>query len=313
MDISRRAFLGGSLAAAAGCVAGKGLARHRSDYDGVQVGVITYSYRSMPLSAGCTLRHTLGSGLGTIELMSGDLEMDVGAPFSDRLPWKLTKDEKDAVTAWRKTADLGRFREVRRRYEDAGVSVHIVKFGSIGTAAMSDWETDYCFRAAQAMGAGAITREIPDVKNLAGWKDQAMRLRPYIEKYGVKVAFHNHLQIDRATYDGPLLGWSDGFMINFDIGHYTAANDDDPLGFVKKYHDRIFSIHLKDRTTKAHGQQNLAFGKGDTPLKGLFPLLKREGWDFPCDVELEYKIPEGSDAVKEVGVCNAFCKNAILG
>lgn len=312
MDISRRAFLGGSLMAAAGCVVGKGAARHRSDYDGIQLGVITYSYRSMPLAAGCTIRHTLGSGLGTVELMSGDLEMDVGAPFSDKLPWKLTKEEKDAVTAWRKTADLGKFREIRRRYEDAGVDVHIVKFGSIGTAAMSDWETDYCFKAAQAMGARAITREVPDVKNFEAWKEQAMRLKPYVEKYGIKVAFHNHLQINATTYDGPLLDWCDGFMINYDIGHYTAANDDCPLEFVKKYHDRIFSIHLKDRTSKAHGQKNLAFGQGDTPLAGLFPLLKKEGWDFPCDIELEYAIPEGSDAVKEVGVCNRYCKNLIL-
>ena len=298
--------------AAAGCVAGKGVARHRSDYAGIQIGVISYSYWSMPLSAGCTIRHALGSGLGTIELMSEDLEMDVGAPFSGKSPQKLTKDEKATVMAWRKVADLGKFREVRRRYEDAGIAIHIVKFGLIGTAAMSDWETEYCFKVAQAMGAGAITREIPNVKNFAAWKAEAMRLKPYVEQYGVKVAFHNHLQINATTYDGPLLDWCDGFRINFDIGHYTAANDDDPLAFVKKYHDKIFSIHLKDRTTKAHGQQNLAFGKGDTPLKGLFPLLKREGWDLPCDIELEYTIPGNSDAVKEVGVCNAYCKDVIL-
>ena len=313
MELSRRAFLGGSLMAAAGCTLGKGLPRHRSDYDGVQVGVITYSFRTMPLSPGCTLKHTLGAGLGTIELMSGDLEMDAGAPFSDKLPWKRTKDEKAAVTAWRKTADLGLFREICRRYEDAGVGIHIVKFDSIGTAAMSDWETDYCFKVAQAMGAGAITREVPDVKNFASWKDQAMRLKPYVEKYGVNVAFHNHTQINSTTYDGPLLDWCNGFRINFDIGHYTAANDDDPLAFVKKYHDRIFSIHVKDRTSKAHGQKNLAFGQGDTPLKGLFALLRQEGWDIPCDIELEYAIPSGSDAVKEVGASNGYCRKAILG
>ena len=312
MDISRRTFLGGSLAAAAGCMAGKGATpRHRSDYDGVQIGVITYSYRSMPRSAGCTLRHTLGSGLGTIELMNGDLEREAGAPFSDKLPWKLTNEEKAEVSRWRKNADFGRFREIRRRYEDAGVDVHIVKFGGIG--GMEDWETDYCFKVAQAMGARAITREIPDLKNLEAWKPAALKLRDYTAKYGVKIAFHNHLQINATTYDGPLLDWNDDFRINFDIGHYTAANDDDPLAFVRKYHDRIFSIHLKDRTTKAHGQKNLPFGTGDTPLAGLFPLLKREGWDYPCDIELEYAIPAGSDAVKEVGISNRFCRNLLLG
>jgi len=307
MDISRRAFLGTAAAFAGGCagLAGKG-ARHRSDYNGVQVGVITYSYRSMPMSRGCTLRHTLGSGLGTIELMSGDLERDAGLPFADK-PWgKLTKEQRDAMVDWRRTVDMGVFRDLRAQYNAAGVDVHIVKFGDIGQK--EAWETDYCFRVAQAMGAGAITREIPNPKDFSAWERNAKALSPYMAKYGVKVAFHNHMQINATTYDGALLGWDENFRINFDIGHYTAANDDDPLAFVKKYHDRIFSIHLKDRTRKANGQKNLAFGTGDTPLAGLFPLLKREGWDFPCDIELEYSIPKGSDAVKEVGVCNAYCK-----
>ena len=132
MELSRRAFLGAAAAFAGGCTTMKGGPRHRSDYDGVQIGVITYSYRSMPMSPNCTLGHVLGSGLGTIELMNGDLERDAGAPFSDKVPWKLSKEENAAVTQWRKTADLGRFAEIRRRYQDAGVDVHIVKFGGIG-------------------------------------------------------------------------------------------------------------------------------------------------------------------------------------
>ena len=306
MELSRRAFLGAAAAFAGGCTTMKVGPRHRSDYDGIQVGVITYSYRSMPMGPNCTLGHVLGSGLGTIELMNGDLERDAGAPFSDKVPWKLSKDEKAAVTQWRKTADMGRFAEIRRRYQDAGVDVHIVKFGGIG--GLEDWETDYCFKVAQAMGARAITREIPDPKNFAAFEASAKKLAVFTKKYGIKVAFHNHLQINAKTYDGPLLDWDPNFMINFDIGHYTAANEDSGLDFVKKYRDRIFSIHVKDRTSKAHGQQNLAFGKGDTPLTGLFALLKTERLDVPCDIELEYKIPEGSDAVKEVGICNAYCK-----
>ena len=101
-------------------------------------------------------------------------------------------------------------------------------------------------------------------------------------------------------------------MINFDIGHYVAANDDDPLAFVKKYHDRIYSMHLKDRTSTAHGRKNLAFGTGDTPLTGLFDLMKKEGYRFPCDIELEYKIPAGSNAVREVDVSRMYCKKAIV-
>lgn len=312
MSLTRRSFLGGSLMATAGCLSGLGrYPRHRSDYAGVQVGVITFSYRSMTKAPFATLRHALGSGIGTIELMGADFEVDAGAPFAIKPPKERGKAESAALVGWRQKADVGLFKEVRRRYDDAGVDVHIVKFGKIGNASMSDEETDYCFKVAQALGASAITREIPDPKNFAAFREQALRLKTYTEKYGVKVAFHNHLQINETTYDGPLLDWNDDFMINFDIGHFVAANDADPLDFVKKYHDRIFSIHLKDRTTKSHGQKNLPFGTGDTPLAGLFLLMQREGWDFPCDIELEYAIPKGSDAVKEVGVSNRYCRNII--
>ena len=39
--------------------------------------------------------------------------------------------------------------------------------------------------------------------------------------------------------------------------------------------------------------------------------MKREGYRFPCDIELEYAIPAGSNAVREVDVSRLYCKNAI--
>lgn len=313
MNVSRRSFIGGVLATSAGCVCGKGaMPRHRSDYDGVQVGAITYSFRTMKLVKDCTLQHTLDAKLGSIELMASDLERDLGVPYGDQMFWRLSNEQKAEVIAWRKAVDPESYRAIAERYRAAGIRVHTVKFDQIGTAGMSDWETDYSFRTAKVMGARAITREVPDVKNFEAFRPQAARLAKYTSKYGINIAFHNHLQINATTYDGALLDMCPEFRINFDIGHYVAANDDCPLAFVKKYHDRISSIHLKDRTRKAHGQKNLAFGQGDTPLKDLFALLVKEGWDIPCDIELEYPIPEGSDAVREVGACNAFCRNAII-
>ena len=44
------------------------------------------------------------------------------------------------------------------------------------------------------------------------------------------------------------------------------------------------------------------------PLAELLALLKRERIDVPCDIELEYAMPKGFDAVKEVGVCNDYCR-----
>lgn len=312
MEVSRRGFLGASAAFAALSGCRSLFTSCRSEFSGIPIGAITYSYRSMPAGVGHTLVNVLGSRLGTIELMSNDLEIDAGAPMN-KLPWKMNAEEKKALADWRLTADMERFKDVRNMYDAADVDIHIVKFGDIdGT--MSDAELDYRFQVARTMGAGAITREIPDPKSIpAWWEKSGRRLAEFAQKWDVKIAFHNHLQIDRQTYEGPLLGYSDQFMINFDIGHFTAANDTDPLDMVKRFHDRIYSIHLKDRTTKANGQKNLAFGKGDTPLKGLFDLMKREGWSMPCDIELEYAIPEGSDAVREVYRSRRYCRQQIVG
>ena len=311
MEMTRRGFLGSAAGFAAVGGSLPCLGALSSVYKGVPIGVITYSYRSMPAGAGKTLEYVLGSSLSTIELMSNDVEIDAGAPMN-KLSWKMSKEDKAAVAAWRLKVDIKRFEEVRAKYEAEGVAVHIVKFGDIGSKGLSDAEMDYRFRVARAMGASTITREIPDPKNIPGWWEaEGKRLAAFADKWGVNIAFHNHLQINATTYDGPLLGYSKRFMINYDIGHFTAANDTDPLDMVRKYHDRIVSIHIKDRTTKAKGQKNLPFGEGDTPLAGLFALMVKEGWKFPCDIELEYKIPEGSDAVREVNASREYCKGKI--
>ena len=74
------------------------------------------------------------------------------------------------------------------------------------------------------------------------------------------------------------------------------------------YHDRIKSLHLKDRTAEG---RNLSWGKGQTPIREVLRLLKKEKWPIYADIELEYPIPEGSDAVKEVAICLQYCREAL--
>src|SRR6478735_6241800 len=51
--------------------------------DGVQIGTITYSYRSMPdQTAEATLKYIIDSGISAIELMGGPVESFAGAPQS---------------------------------------------------------------------------------------------------------------------------------------------------------------------------------------------------------------------------------------
>ena len=203
MNLTRKSFL--ELAALAALAGRRGFCADGckcSVYKGIPIGVITYSYRSMKPGAGKTLEYVLGSNLSTIELMSNDVEIDAGAPMN-KLSWKMSKKDKAALAAWRLTADIKRFEEVRAKYAAAGVSVHIVKFGDIGSKGLSDAEMDYRFKVARAMGADTITREIPDPKNIPGWWEaEGKRLAAFADKWGVNVAFHNHLQINATTYDG---------------------------------------------------------------------------------------------------------------
>ena len=69
MDLTRRDL--GKLALAA-IPASKLLAKPNSKFDGVQIGVITYSYRSMPGAndAEALLKYIVDSGISGIELMA---------------------------------------------------------------------------------------------------------------------------------------------------------------------------------------------------------------------------------------------------
>ena len=48
-----------------------------------------------------------------------------------------------------------------------------------------------------------------------------------------------------------------------------------------------------------------------TPITEVLQLIKDEGYNIPVSVELEYQIPEGSDAVKEVKRCLEYSKGAL--
>jgi len=68
-------------------------------------------------------------------------------------------------------------------------------------------------------------------------------------------------------------------------------------------------MHIKDR--KFHDGPNMPWGEGDTPIKEVLALMKKNDYKFPATIELEYKIPDGSDAVKEVIKCREYAKNAL--
>lgn len=293
--MTRRGFMGSTAAAAAALALNPRIARADekpdSNFNGVQIGVITYSYRSLPCSAEELLSYITQCGISSVELMG-----DAAEDFAKR------HTPETGVGG-----SLDGFEALRKLYNDAGVNIHIVKFGHIGDKKMSDDEMDYYFNVAKVLGARGITREMPKDSDLS------KRLGPVADKHEIMIGYHNHTQITPTSYEGDLLAYGDYLGINLDIGHYVAGTGEPAIPMIDKHRDRILSLHLKDRKKKKllSDAPNMPFGEGDTQVAEVLQFLKQEGLTFPCDVELEYDIPENSDAVKEVTRCVQFCKDAL--
>ncbi|HEX2393697.1 MAG TPA: sugar phosphate isomerase/epimerase, partial [Bacteroidales bacterium] len=87
---SRRKFLGTSATAAAftmiplnsafGSHVESKLLKPDSNFNGVQIGAITYSWRSMPGGVDNIIKYCTETGISSVELMSNDVEEYLGAP-----------------------------------------------------------------------------------------------------------------------------------------------------------------------------------------------------------------------------------------
>ena len=293
-----------------------GQARPNSTINGVRVGVITYSYRTMPdQSAEAMLRYIVDSGISQIEMMGAAVEAFAGAPQGPErgggggrrggqppTPEQQAAQREAAarLRAWRTSVSMDRFKALRKMYNDAGVSIYAWKRMSPN---MSDEELEYIFNVAEALGNTHTTLELIDDAA------QLKRIGEFAEKKKIYAAYHTHLQGSMTAFDQAFAA-SRGNRANVDLGHFVAAGGD-PVAFLAKFHDRIASFHLKDRTTPANGQKNLPWGTGDTPLAALLQMVKKNRWTMPATIEVEYDVPEGSDAVKEVRKCLEFCKSAL--
>ncbi len=292
---TRRGFLGGAAAFAACAILPQHVlgadaapvaagSKPNSVINGVRIGCITYSYRGdVKGTAEDTLRALVQDGLSEVELMDGPIKSYAGIGG---------RGGKDPA------AQLAKCAELRKMYNDAGVNIHIHKIGFGG----SDEEIDFNFQVAKALGCTGITLERSE--------PMAKKLAPFADKHKIWVAFHNHTNnypvMDKTD---PILAYGQYIGFNFDTGHYFAGTKGlSPIPVIEKYHDRIVSLHLKDRTAEGG---NLPWGQGKTPLKEILQLMKKEKWTFPGDIELEYAVPKDSNSVAEVAKCLQFCKEAL--
>lgn len=320
-SISRRKFIGTTAAAAAFAIIPiealsipKKNKKPNSKVGGVQLGCTTYSYRGMPHKVDDVIQYLLLAGINSIELRSV-AEEDLGLPQLPQRPRGQMTDQEKAEFAkaadqlkekqreWRLSLPMSKYADMRKKFNKAGIEVHIAK---LAPSSWSDAEIDYAYNAAKTLGSIGITDEYSKVA--------AARLGKFAEKHHSLAMYHLHGQAAEPGFSfDDVLKDSPANMINLDAGHYYGATGKHPNDVIIKYHDRMRSIHIKDKTgpTSTPAGTNMPFGKGETPIKDILLLLKKEKWPIEVDVELEYNIPADSDAAKEVTKCIDYMRNIL--
>jgi sugar phosphate isomerase/epimerase len=277
---------------------------------GVRLGAQTYSFRDLPRTAGGdaidpVIKACVECGIGEVELFAPQVEpvFNAGARGrrGDPPPPEAVKARED-LRKWRLETSLDHFRDIRKKFDTAGITIYAYNYSP--NPSFTDPEIDRGFEMTKALGAEIITASTT--------LDVAKRIAPFAAKHAMAVAMHGHSNVadpnEFATPDSfaAAMKLSKYFKVNLDIGHFTAANFD-ALAYIREHHADITNLHLKDR--KRNQGDNVPWGQGDTPIREVLQLLKREKWPIRAYVEYEYR--GAGSSVEEVKKCMAFAKQAL--
>jgi sugar phosphate isomerase/epimerase len=240
-------------------------------------------------------------GLTECELWAPQIEP--ASPFGRGRPTpEQAQQAREAVKTWRLETPIDHFRAIRKKFDSAGMTIYAFNYSPNGS--FTDAEIDRGFEMANALGAEIITA--------SATIEAARRMVPFAAKHKMPVAMHNHSMVNDpnefATTESlaTALKLSPHFRLNLDIGHFTAANYD-AVAFIREHHAGITNLHLKDR--KKNQGDNVAWGTGDTPIREVLQLLKKERWPIRAYIEYEHRGEAGP--VEEVKKCFAFAKSAL--
>jgi hypothetical protein len=288
-----------------------------SNYRGVGLGLITGSLKPMPVQPGMDpidviIHECIELNAGNVELVDvgGDPPPTVidGGRFG-QMPDVITAEytrTREVLRQWRIERPVDRFREVRQKFETAGLNL----FSYVWTVSddYTDEEIDAGFRQLAALGVRLFCTNQTRVT-------MGPVLRPFAERFGIHPAWHPHDRIEdpRAVATAAslekLLALSPAFMVNLDIGHFTAGGQD-AVGFLRKHHERITHLHIKDRK-RNHGP-NVQLGTGDTPIAACMQLIRDRHWPIYAILEREYREAPG-DAVEQTRWQMNYMKRVLAG
>jgi sugar phosphate isomerase/epimerase len=269
-------------------------AKPNSKVAGVQIGLnVPYNFGGRDMNPDELLERILKMNVNAVEMRSQPVETFLGSPAANG-----QKADAETMRKWRASVSMDRVAAFRKKYEDAGVLIEIVKYDGIYN--MADAEVDYCFNLARTLGARAISCEI-DLKH-------TQRLGQFADKHKLMVGLHGHAAttpehwetaFKQARYNGA----------NLDLGHFVAGNNTSPVPFMKQHHARITHVHVKDR--KLNEGAVTPFGEGDTPIIEALRLIRDNKWPIQATIEFEYPVPAGSDRMTEIAKTIEYCRKAL--
>lgn len=147
----------------------------------------------------------------------------------------------------------------------------------------SEEEIDRAFEYAKRVGVKLIVG-VPNYE-----------LLPYVDKkvkeYDFNYAIHLHGP-DIKLYPDADDVWNNVKNLDprigmcLDIGHDTR-NGKDPVADLKKYHSRVFDIHIKDVTGTTKLGYSLEIGRGVIDFPAFVKMLRKVGYSGVCSLEHE--------------------------
>jgi sugar phosphate isomerase/epimerase len=310
----------GLIGHAAPGIASTAAGKPDSKWAGVQVGLnVPFDFGNNNMTGDETLQRCLQLGTSAIELRSQPVELFLGAPVATAMAGgagrggrrggtPLTPEQQSARKAaaeelrkWRASVPMNKVREFKKKYQDAGVDIQIVKFDNNNIYNQPDDVLDYCFELAKNLGARSISCEISTA--------DTRRVGQFADKHKMMVGYHGHNQTTPAIWEA---AFSEAKYngANLDIGHFVSGNNTSPVPFLEQHHDRITHVHVKDM--KMNNGPAVPFGEGDTPIKEVLRLIRDNKWKMQATVEFEYPIPAGSDRMAEIAKCLDYCKQCLL-
>ena len=171
-----------------------------------------------------------------------------------------------------------------------------VKGYAVGPIYMrSEKEIDDAFEYAKKVGVKLIVG-VPNYE-----------LLPYVDKkvkeYDMHYAIHLHGP-DMPLYPDADDVWNNVKDLDprigmcLDVGHDTR-NGKDPVKDLKKYHSRVFDIHIKDVTGASKAGYSVEIGRGIIDFPAFVKMLRKVGYTGMCSLEHERNMNDPLQGIAE--------------